>query len=91
MKLYRAELIMINEENEWEVATLNISSGSTFTLRTFLDEFSSLKKSFDYSQDLFCFIPIDGGKHLYRKGDKLKKITKREYFAKKLEVEILGV
>lgn len=82
---------MINEENEWEVTTLNIYSGSTFSLRTFLNEFNGLKKSFDYSQDMFCFMPIDGGKYIYRKGDNLKKISKREYYTKKLAVEILGV
>lgn len=91
MKLYRAEIIMLNEENEWEVATLNLNSGTTFSLKTFLKEFNSLKKSFDYSQDMLCFIPIDGGKHIYRKGDNLKKISKKEYYTKKLAVEILGV
>lgn len=91
MKLYRAELIMLNEENEWEITAFIINEGFEFSLRMFLNEFNDLKKSFDYSQDMICFMPIDGGKHIYRKGDNLKKISKKEYYTKKLAVEILGV
>lgn len=53
--------------------------GNHFTIQQFLDWFEIMKDSFDYSEDYFHFIPVDEGTELFRKGNKLTKVTKQEF------------
>lgn len=53
--------------------------GKQFTLQQFLDWFKSMRSCFDYSEDYFHFIPVDEGTEMYRKGNKLTKVTKKGF------------
>ena len=66
------------------VETYSIIEGSGieenhFTIQQFLDWLEGMKDSFDYSEDFFHFIPVDGGTEMYRKGDGLTEVTKQEF------------
>ena len=51
-----------------------------FTIEQFLDWLEGMKKVFDYSEDYFHFIPVDGGTERFYKGDdKLTEVTKQEF------------
>ena len=53
--------------------------GKSFTLYEFLQWFINMKVNFNYSEDYFHFIPVDEGTEMYRKGNKLTKVTKQEF------------
>ena len=66
------------------VETYSIIEGSGiernhFTIQQFLDWLEGMKDSFDYSEDYFHFIPVDGGTEMFRKGDELTEVTKQEF------------
>lgn len=50
-----------------------------FTFQQFLEWFKGMRGIFDYSEDYFHFIPVDGGTEMFRKGDSLTKVTKQEF------------
>ena len=51
-----------------------------FTIQQFLDWLEGMKEVFDYSEDYFHFIPVDGGTEMFRKGDdELTEVTKQEF------------
>lgn len=76
------------------VETYSIIEGSGiernhFTIQQFLDWFKQMKRLHEYSEDYFHFIPVDEGTEMFRKGNKLTKVTKQEFNRALLTITII--
>ena len=80
MNKYTIKLLSIEAypEHYSSIEDSNVE-GNCFTIRQFLHWFKDMKSCFDYSEDYFHFIPVDEGTEMFRKGNKLTKVTKQEF------------
>lgn len=80
MNKYIIKLLTSNNMGEEKYCVIEGADiGKQFTLQQFLDWFKSMRGIFDYSEDYFHFIPVDEGTEMYRKGNKLTEVSKKEF------------
>ena len=79
MNKYTIKLLSSNMGDEKYCVIEGADIGKQFTLQEFLNWYQSMKINFDYSEDYFHFIPVDEGTEMFRKGNKLTKVTKQEF------------
>ena len=80
MKKYKIKLLTSSMSDE-EYSVINDEEvvENHFTIQQFLDWFEDMKDHFDYSEDYFHFIPKDEGTEMFRKGNELTEVTKKEF------------
>lgn len=89
MNKYTIKLLSTNMYPETYAAMESSRIGNSFTLYEFLDWFKSMRACFDYSEDYFYFVPVDEGTEMFRKGNKLTKVTKQEFNRELLTITMI--
>ena len=80
MNKYTIKLLTSSAADEkYSIIKDSYGKENYFTFQQFLDWFEDMKDHFDYSEDYFHFIPVDGGTEMYRKGNGLTEVTKQEF------------
>ena len=90
MNRYNIKLLTANPGEIENYSMIEETSiGYDLTLKEFLIWLDEMTCIFNYSEDYFHFIPIDKGTEMFRKGNKLTKVTKQEFNRALLTITII--